>query len=94
MLAIENIAGFCYIIVMKKKIPFDAWHRLIQTEDFLIPQWKGLLFWHNYHFRDFCQDFKYDYVIHFDTAYQEDLCNLQEIFDELDFIRIQKGGVC
>ena len=79
---------------MKKKIPFDAWHRLIQTEDYLIPQWKGLFFWHNYHFRDFCQDFKYDYEIYFDTAHQEDLCNLQEIFDELDFIRIQKGGVC
>ena len=81
---------------MKKKIPFDAWHRLIQTEDTLIPQWKGLFFWHNYHFRDFCQDFKYDYVIYFDndTELQEELLNLQETFDMLDFIRIQKGGVC
>ena len=81
---------------MKKKIPFDAWHRLIQTEYTLIPQWKGLFFWHNYHIRDFCQDFKYDYVIYFDndTELQEELLNLQETFYMLDFIRTQKGGIC
>lgn len=79
---------------MKKKIPFDAWHRVIQTKDFLIPQWKGLFFWHNYHFTDFCQDFKYDFTINYDndTELQEELSNLQETFDMLDFTRTH-GGV-
>lgn len=87
----------------KEIIKVDKTHRIIvnreqasDTIEFIVftPQRKGLLFWHNYHCIDYCQDFKYDYERTADYNEYSDV--LQELIDylpELDKIMIEYGGV-
>lgn len=90
--------------MVKEIIKVDKTHRILVDRErgkdsikpfvVFIPQRKGLLFWNNYHFIDFCQDFKYDYER--DADYDEYDAILQELIDyfpELDKIKIENGGV-
>jgi len=88
----------------KEIIKVDKTHRILvdrtQRKDGIepfivfIPQRKGLLFWNNYYFIDFCQGFKYAYERTADYNEYSDV--LQELIDylpELDKIMIEHGGV-
>ena len=86
-----------------EKVIVDEDHRILidrergknSIEPFivLIPQKKDF-FWHNYHFTDYCQGFKYDYEIYPALyEYEKELKELISYLPELDKVMIEQGGI-
>lgn len=78
----------------KLVIPVDDAHRILQIDNKLYPQWKGLIFWNYYKFRDICQDFEYIEEDEFYSKKEREKCirDMKKEFEEYDYDRIERGG--